>query len=86
MHNGSLTSLREVVKHYSELDEERLHSDGERILKPLHLTEAESGDMVAFLESLSPQAPIAIQEDPPPIRECLLPDGISGMPRARQQQ
>jgi cytochrome c peroxidase len=31
MHNGSLASLRDVVRHYSELDEDRLHSDGERI-------------------------------------------------------
>jgi len=55
MHNGSLATLREVVKHYSELNEERLHADGERILKPLKLSEAEIDDLVAFLESLSPQ-------------------------------
>ena len=54
MHNGSLTSLRDVVKHYSELNEERLHADGERVLKPLNLTEREIDDLVAFLESLSP--------------------------------
>lgn len=54
MHNGSLPTLREVVRHYSELDEERLHTDGERILKPLNLSEAESADLVAFLETLSP--------------------------------
>jgi cytochrome c peroxidase len=52
MHNGSLATLRSVVRHYSELDEERLHADGERILKPLRLTESESDDLVAFLESL----------------------------------
>ena len=55
MHNGSLPTLREVVKHYSELNEERLHADGERVLKPLRLTPAEVDDLVAFLESLSPQ-------------------------------
>jgi cytochrome c peroxidase len=55
MHNGSLASLRDVVKHYSELNEERLHSDGERILRPLKLSEAEIDDLVKFLESLSPQ-------------------------------
>lgn len=54
MHNGSLASLREVVKHYSELNEERLHADGEKILRPLGLSVAEVGDLVAFLESLSP--------------------------------
>jgi cytochrome c peroxidase len=53
MHNGSLATLREVVRHYSEIDEDRLHADGERILIPLRLPEAEIDDLVAFLESLS---------------------------------
>ena len=55
MHNGSLSTLRDVVLHYSEIDEERLHSDGEKILQPLHLTKQEVDDLVAFLESLSTQ-------------------------------
>ncbi len=54
MHDGSLASLRDVVLHYSELNEERLHADGEALLKPLRLTEPEINDLVAFLESLSP--------------------------------
>jgi cytochrome c peroxidase len=54
MHNGSLVTLRDVVKHYSELKEDRLHADGERILKPLRLTPAQIDDLVAFLETLSP--------------------------------
>lgn len=53
MHNGSAATLADVVKHYSELDEDRLHSDGERILRPLRLTPGESADLVAFLESLT---------------------------------
>jgi cytochrome c peroxidase len=53
MHNGSLATLRDVVRHYSQLDEDRLHSDGERILKPLGLAEHDVDDLVAFLESLS---------------------------------
>jgi len=52
-HNGSLATLRDVVKFYSELNEERLHADGERILRPLKLTEEEAQDLVSFLESLS---------------------------------
>jgi len=52
MHNGALATLRDVVKHYSELNEERLHADGERVLKRLKLTPAEIDDLVAFLESL----------------------------------
>ncbi len=54
MHNGSLATLTAVVRHYSELNEERLHADGERILKPLRLSEEEVEDLVAFLQSLSP--------------------------------
>ena len=53
MHNGSLATLREVVRHYSEIDEDRLHADGERILRPLNLSASEIDDVVAFLESLS---------------------------------
>ncbi|MDA0225745.1 MAG: hypothetical protein O2975_06480 [Proteobacteria bacterium] len=53
MHAGSHATLAEVVRHYSELNEERLHADGERILRPLKLNAVESADLVAFLESLS---------------------------------
>jgi len=56
MHNGSLATLADVVRHYSEIDPDRLHSDGEAILKPLRLSAAESADLVAFLESLSENA------------------------------
>ena len=57
MHNGSLRTLREVLRHYSELDENRLHADGERILVPLKLTPAETEDLLAFLDSLNEAAP-----------------------------
>lgn len=53
MHNGHLATLRDVVRYYSELNEERLHADGEKILRPLRLSQAEQEDLVAFLESLS---------------------------------
>jgi cytochrome c peroxidase len=52
MHNGSLSTLRDVVEHYSELDTGRLHADANRILKPLRLTDREAADLVAFLETL----------------------------------
>jgi cytochrome c peroxidase len=55
MHNGSLASLRDVVKHYSEINEDRPHLDGEKILRKLHLTPGEIDDVVAFLESLNEQ-------------------------------
>lgn len=53
MHNGSLATLGDVVRHYSELNLDRLHADGESLLKPLRLTVQESADLVAFLESLT---------------------------------
>ena len=55
-HNGSLATLPDVVKFYSELNEERLHADGEKILKPLKLSAEEIQDLVSFLESLSDRA------------------------------
>lgn len=53
MHDGSLADLEAVVRHYSEIDPERLHADGEAILKPLHLTDVEVTQLIAFLTSLS---------------------------------
>lgn len=53
MHDGSLASLEQVVRHYSELNEDRLHADGERILRRLNLSEGEAADLAAFLRSLS---------------------------------
>jgi len=70
MHDGSLATLRDVVRHYSELDEDRLHADGERILKPLHLSAAETDDLVAFLVSLSPAVPPAALPVPPAVPGC----------------
>jgi cytochrome c peroxidase len=57
MHDGSLATLRDVIRHYSELDENRLHADGESILRPLRLSEAEIDDLVAFLETLTSTGP-----------------------------
>ena len=53
MHSGELLTLNDVVRHYSELNVERLHADGESLLKPLRLTPAESADLVAFLHTLN---------------------------------
>ena len=54
MHDGRLATLRDVVRHYSELNEDRLHADGEALLKPLRLADAEIDDLLAFLRSLDP--------------------------------
>lgn len=72
-HDGSAATLHDVVRHYSELDEDRLHADGERILQPLRLTPAQAGDLVAFLQTLSapPGAPVnAPAAGPPPRRRA----------------
>ena len=72
MHNGSVATLRDVVKHYSELNEERLHADGERILRPLKLSPAEIEELVTFLQSLSPLPDKSLSEERnaiyPPVR------------------
>ena len=53
MHSGEMLTLDQVVRHYSELNVDRLHADGESLLKPLKLTQRESADLVAFLQSLN---------------------------------
>jgi cytochrome c peroxidase len=53
-HDGQLASLADVVRHYSELNIDRLHADGEQLLKPLRLTPREQTDLVVFIESLTP--------------------------------
>jgi cytochrome c peroxidase len=63
MHDGRLATLRDVVRHYSRLDMERIHTHGEQLLRPLRLSEAEIDDLVAFLETLTdPRA----TDGPPP--------------------
>jgi cytochrome c peroxidase len=53
MHNGRLAGLRDVVLHYSGISPDRLHSDGEALLKPLGLSPVEVDDLVAFVRSLT---------------------------------
>ena len=53
-HDGSAPTLAAVLRHYSDLNEERLHADGERILVPLKLSAQETADLLAFLDTLSP--------------------------------
>jgi cytochrome c peroxidase len=54
MHNGSLATLADVARHYSEVDEERLHgAQDRRLVRPLRLSPREKAELVAFLETLS---------------------------------
>jgi cytochrome c peroxidase len=71
MHSGRLATLTEVVRHYSDLNLDRLHADGEAILKPLKLTEQEITDLVAFLESLTEQE--STLQSPGPAGPCTNP-------------
>jgi cytochrome c peroxidase len=57
MHAGSHATLNAVVQHYSRLNEERLHVDGERILRPLRLNARERADLEAFLRTLGAPPP-----------------------------
>ena len=60
MHDGRFATLRDVVRHYSDLDMERIHTHGEQLLRPLKLSESEIDYVVAFLETLTaPDATIA---------------------------
>jgi len=47
-------TLAKAVRHYSELDEDRLHQTGEKLLRALTLSKREIADLVAFLETPSP--------------------------------
>jgi cytochrome c peroxidase len=74
MHNGHLATLRDVVKHYSEINVALLHQahiyagdvmaeavPTDTVLQALHLSEREIDDLVAFLESLNERAPVKFQ-------------------------
>lgn len=53
MHNGSLPTLESVVQHYDQINPDRVHADGEQILRPLRLNAGQRADLVAFLRTLS---------------------------------
>jgi len=55
MHAGQFATLRDVLRHYSTFENAFDHTPGhfERMLAPLNLTEEETLDLQAFLESLT---------------------------------
>jgi cytochrome c peroxidase len=55
-HDGSGPDLAEVLSHYNKLNEDRLHADGERILRRLDFSPDQLADLEAFLNSLSSTA------------------------------
>jgi cytochrome c peroxidase len=52
-HDGSAATIEDVVRHYSNIDKNRLHADGAQMLRPLKLTPQQVADLAAFLRSLS---------------------------------
>jgi cytochrome c peroxidase len=66
MHNGQLATLQDVVRHYSEVNPDRLHSDGLPLVRPLALSADDQADLVAFLRSLAVEPPAR----QPPTTEC----------------
>lgn len=86
MHDGSISTLRDVVRHYSEIDDVKLHvaaahphaEPGETLpprpaispLRTLMLAPRQIDDLVAFLETLTPEraTPARI---PPLAVECV---------------
>ncbi len=57
-HDGSAATIEDVVRHYSELDEGRLHADGARLLRALELTPQQAADLTVFLGTLSGPSPV----------------------------
>lgn len=53
MHDGRFSTLEEVIRFYSELDQEPALGHREETLQPLGLTDTEIQDLKAFLESLT---------------------------------
>jgi cytochrome c peroxidase len=64
MHDGGLATLEDVVKHYSTVSPDRLHSDGTPLVRPLGLGGPESADLVAFLRTLDTETPKLVPAPP----------------------
>jgi cytochrome c peroxidase len=79
MHDGSLATLADVVRYYAKGGTPNAHLDAE--IKPFALSESESADLVAFLESLSGAAragALAPHSQPKSLRVTVL--DVAGAP------
>lgn len=54
MHDGSISTLKEVVEHYNSGGKNHPHQS--ELIQPLNLSESEKTDLVAFLKSLTDEA------------------------------
>lgn len=67
-HDGQKATLAEVIRHYDRMDPDRVHSDGEQILRPLRLSPDEAADLLAFLHTLDDHG--ASRWQPPRLPPC----------------
>lgn len=51
MHDGSMTSLREVIENYNDGGHD--HPNADTLMRPLGLSDEDIDDLIAFLESLT---------------------------------
>jgi len=55
MHDGSMKTLEEVIEHYDKGGDKNRYIDAK--IFPLHLTQQEKADLVAFMQALTSQQP-----------------------------
>ena len=55
MHDGSMKTLEEVIEHYDKGGDKNRFIDAK--IFPLHLTQQEKADLVAFMKALTSQQP-----------------------------
>ncbi len=80
MHDGSLATLEEVIEFYDRGGDPAENKDY-RII-PLHLTEQEKRDLLAFLRALSSTAGIAVQpQTAAPEQACFPVEALAGPDR-----
>jgi cytochrome c peroxidase len=63
MHDGSLATLEDVVNYYNTGG--GTHPNKSELMKPLNLTQEEVSYLVAFLESMSGEIPMAEKPELP---------------------
>ena len=69
-HDGSLATLDDMLRHYAELDLDRLHADGSELLRPLGWTAAQRADVIAFLRTLDDPGAHHLPVPPDPAAHC----------------
>ncbi|MEY2653283.1 MAG: di-heme enzyme [Pseudomonadota bacterium] len=69
-HDGSVATLDDMLRHYAELDLDRLHADGSELLRPLGWTAAQRADVIAFLRTLDDPQARRLVPPPDPATGC----------------